>query len=295
MPSLDHEAIVDLFRCQPRLVSEVMRAAFDLGLPDAPGRAVESTLGEVLPTELKADLVVAVGDARVIVEVQLCKDDRKRWTWPAYAVTLRARERCNVFLLVVTNSPEVARWAKVPTPLGNPGFEFAPLVLGPENCPRITDPQIALRHPELVILTAFVRSGLGPDHDNLLAALEGAVQVGGDHGRLYFDWLLQAAGPLMEQIKEAIMATPHGYEFVSDFAREREAVGEARGEERGRIATTVRAVLKALDARGLPMSDAEREIILAATDLDTLERWHDEAFAVSSVAELLRAAPPSRQ
>src|SRR5690606_16799673 len=84
MPSLEHEAILELFRRAPNLVSEAIRAAFDIHLPEEPGKPVESTLGQLAPTEYHADLVVAFGEIRVIVEVQLRRDPEKRWTWPLY-------------------------------------------------------------------------------------------------------------------------------------------------------------------------------------------------------------------
>lgn len=300
MPSLDHEAFIHLFRNKPRLVAEVLRAAFDLRLPDATGKPVESTLGEVVPTEYRADLVVAFGDARVIVEVQLGKADRKRWAWPAYAVTLRAREQCDVFLLVVTNSVEVARWAREPILLGNPGSTFIPLVLGPESCPRITDVEVARQHPELAVLSAILHSGVEPNRETLVAALEGAVQLGGDQGRLYADLLLRAAGPLLQQLKEAFMSTSHGYEFMSDFAKEHWAKGREEGREEGRrerldevrAASTAEAVIKVLAARGLPLGDDDRETILATADLALLDRWLVQAATASSIDELLRTAPP---
>lgn len=302
MPSVDHEAIIDLFRKQPRLVTEVMRASFDLSLPGDSGKPVESTIGEVVPTEYRADLVVAFETVRVIIEVQLRKDDKKRWSWPAYVTSLRARERCDAYLLVVTPSAEVERWARNPIALGNPGSCFVPLVLGPEGCPPIMDGAIALRHPELTILTAILRSGAEPDRKGLLAALKGAVTLDDDRSKLYMDLVLRAAGADAQQVWEAFMATPHDYEYKSEIMRQLVAEGLEKGLEQGlekglaagRIAATAEAVLKVLAARGLPVSDAARQAILSATDLDTLERWHDRSFAVGSVEELL-GAPPSTE
>lgn len=185
MPSLDHEAILGLFRSEPKLVAEVMRAAFDLGLPADAGRSIESSLGEMTPTEYRADLVVAFGNVRVIIEVQLGRSADKHWAWPSYVVNLRAREKCPVYLLVVTNSAEVARWAREPIPLGNPGSNFLPLVLGPESCPRIISVEVAREHPELAVLSGILHAGARPSIESLVAAFAGAMALEDDQATLY--------------------------------------------------------------------------------------------------------------
>jgi hypothetical protein len=66
-----------------------------------------------------------------IFEVQLERKDRKRYTWPLYAVAARARHECPFILTVVTPDAAVARWADQPIDLGN-GL-FAPCVIGPQG------------------------------------------------------------------------------------------------------------------------------------------------------------------
>lgn len=289
MASVDHEAILELFRGDPRLVAQVMRAAFDLGLPEVTGHSVESTLGEVAPTEYRADLVVAFGDARVIVEVQLGKDAQKHWTWPNYVTTLRARERCQVYLLVVTTSSQVARWAGETIPLGNPGSSFLPLVLGPETCPRITDVEIARQFPKLAILSGLLQAGRETDIEVWKAALTGVMALEGDQAVLYGDLLLRAADAVARQVLEVLMSTSSGYEFQSEFAKKYWSKGREQGREEGRISATAEAVIKILTGRELPPTDAERRAIMTATDLATLERWLIHALSASSVEELLGA------
>jgi hypothetical protein len=41
-----------------------------------------------------------------------------------------------------------------------------------------------------------------------------------------------------------------------------------------------------LDARGLDVTDAQRERVLACSDLDTLARWHRRAVTVASADAL---------
>ncbi|MGE5828319.1 MAG: hypothetical protein ACM30G_08125 [Micromonosporaceae bacterium] len=67
--------------------------------------------------------------------------------------------------------------------------------------------------------------------------------------------------------RETFMSTTIGSEYRSELLREVDAQGEARGEARGEG----RAVLTVLDARGVTVSEAVREQILACTDLAQLD------------------------
>ena len=115
-------------------------------------------LTDVQPAEYRADLVVLLLDGLpvlgIVVEVQLSQDDRKRFVWPVYAASLRARLKCQVSLLVVTVDETVARWAAKPIDMGN-GSRFVPLVLRPSGIPEVIDEQQAQSDPELAVLSAM--------------------------------------------------------------------------------------------------------------------------------------------
>jgi hypothetical protein len=64
----------------------------------------------------------------IIVEVLSWMDEAKRYAWPAFAATLRARLRCPVCLLVFTGNEKLTQWAKEPIALGGEN-RFAPYVL----------------------------------------------------------------------------------------------------------------------------------------------------------------------
>ncbi|AKU93117.1 hypothetical protein [Vulgatibacter incomptus] len=307
MLSLEHEALVELFRSSPKLAAEAIRAAFDLPLPEGEGQTLESTLNQIVPTELRADLVVAFGDARVIVEVQLARDEDKRWIWPCYVTTLRARERCRSLLLVVTNSAEVARWARRPISLDTPGSSYVPLVLGPGSCPRITDLEMARRLPALTVLSAMVHARDEPDLEVAIAALAGAMALDSDRATIYGDLVLRSMGELAQQVLEAFMSIRSGgYEYQSEFARKYWSKGLEEGLEKGREEGLEKgreeglemgqeegrraiagAVVKVLTGRGLPLSESQRSTILDATDLATLDRWLSLALSVGSAEDLL--------
>ena len=93
-----------------------MREALHVDLPNFTEVQIYSAdLTDVQPTEYRADLVLRLVDGTevlgIIVEVQLSPDRRKRFVWPVYVATLRARLECPVCLLVVTVEEAIARWA----------------------------------------------------------------------------------------------------------------------------------------------------------------------------------------
>jgi hypothetical protein len=69
--------------------------------------------------------------------------------------------------------------------------------------------------------------------------------------------------------------------------------GRDEGRNEGRIEARVRDVLTVLRVRGLPVSDAARERILAEKDPARLERWIERAILAASVAEVLDEPPPA--
>ena len=68
-------------------------------------------------------------------------------SWPRYVVWQWAASECPTYLLVVTPSRRVERWASKPIALGHPGFTLAPIVLGPSNVPSLRDRQERAQAP----------------------------------------------------------------------------------------------------------------------------------------------------
>lgn len=113
MPSPLHEALLLLFRNRPALAPELLREALHFEPPPYSEARIDSAdLTEIQPTEYRADLVVlllrGVPVLGIVVEVQLARDDRKRFAWPVHVATLRARLECPVCLLVVTAAAQLA-------------------------------------------------------------------------------------------------------------------------------------------------------------------------------------------
>jgi hypothetical protein len=286
MPSLAHDVIVDLFKNRPSLGPELLSEVLGVPLPGyTEARLISIDLTEIQPAEYRADVVVLLVDGDVpiwvlIIEVQLGIDARKRFTWPEYTMGSRAAHRCPVGLLVVAPDPDVAAWCATPIETGIPGFVLCPPVLGRAAVPIVTDPAEAARRPELAVLSALAHGET--DHGAAIAAavLPAIRALDDPRARFYGDLVLNSLNAAARRALEAMMK---GYEYQSDFAKKYVAQGEAQG----RAEEAARNLLTVLRVRGIAMSDAARERILAQKDPARLERWHERAILAASIAEVI--------
>ena len=106
MPSIRHEAPLELLRRDPQLAAVLLRG---LGVPVPAGAAAvlaPADLSASVPAELRADAVVVLSGTdgarlAVVVEVQLRYDQDKRYSWPAYLTQVRAAQHCPAVLRCV--------------------------------------------------------------------------------------------------------------------------------------------------------------------------------------------------
>ena len=162
-PSLMHESLIALIRDNPAFAASLLRDLLHVEVPRfAEARLTEAALPQLVPVEYHADAVVLFVDfvdsknkpvLGTIFEVQLERKERKRYTWPLYAIAARARHECPFVLTVVTPDPAIARWAGRSIELGNGAF--VPRVIGPEGIPRVTDRDQAVREPQLAVLSVM--------------------------------------------------------------------------------------------------------------------------------------------
>jgi hypothetical protein len=286
MTSWDHEGLVELFRTDPRLAAELLQELLGVELPAFENARVESgALTQLNPAELRADLVVSLDDNKkpvlaIILEVQREEDPEKLFSWPAYVGSLRHRLRCKVCLLVVTQSERVADWASRTIVMG-PGGSLTPLVLRPSSVPVIRTVDEARKAPEVAVLSAMAH-GAGSVETALEVALAGsavALELGRDRFLLYFGLIFRA---LSEPARKAFQMDPQGVRFFDESQKQ----SFEKGRLEGRAAEKAADVIDVLEARGLAVTDAQRERILGCKDLDTLTRWHRRAVTVSSTDAL---------
>ena len=96
---------------------------------------------------------------------------------------------------------------------------------------------------------------------------------------LYSD-LIDAA--LSDAARKAFLMLPQGYEFQNELIRK----SLEKGRSEGRVAEKAADVIAFLEARGLALSDAQRQRISETTDLETLSRWVRRAATITSTDAL---------
>ena len=285
MPSQLHEALLLLFRNRPELAPELLRDVMHMNLPRYSLARIDcADLNDVQPTEYRADLVVLLLDDApvlgIVVEAQLSADARKRFVWPVYVASLRARLKCPVCLLVVTADESVARWAARPVDLGG-GNCFVPMVLRPSGVPEITEEAQARADPELAVLSAMAHGQDANTAKSVQIALMAQLASQGldaDRSTLYFDLVLTS---LSEAARRELQAMdPAKYEFQSEFAKRYVAQGMAQGVAQGRAAL----VLRLLTVRFGPLDDDLQARIRQAS-IDELDAIGERLLSADSVRE----------
>ena len=308
-PSLIHEGVIALVRDNPAFAGSLLRDLLHVDVPRFDeARLTEATLNELVPVEYYADAVVLFdlsGDKKkpvfgTIFEVQLERKDRKRYTWPLYAVAARARYECPFVVTAVTPDPAVAKWASQPIDLGD-GMIFRPRVIGPEGIPQVTDRDRATREPQLAVLSVVAHGGGEVETAVSIArAAVDAVLPLPEEQRLLYSVLIEKA--LSDAARKALAMEPQIEKFFSEAHRRSydlgrakgeaegeakgEAKGEARGEARGEAKGKANALLMIVKRRSLAITDEQQHQIVTCTDLATLDRWLERAFSVTSMSEL---------
>ncbi|MGQ0464774.1 MAG: hypothetical protein ACT4QG_05580 [Sporichthyaceae bacterium] len=287
MPSHLHETLVAMFRHRPALAADLLGGTLGRAVPrDRPAFLGSADVAELRPAAHRADALVLLGDPAVpdlavLVEVQLRRDESKRWVWPEYVASTRRRLRCPTALLVICTDRATANWATTPLTLDDGPSQVVPVVLGPDAIPAVVEPADAARTPELAVLSALAHvRDPGPYDalDTLAAALDHAPV---EHAVEYARLVLAELPAMARRYLENLMAA-ETFHYESDFTRALEAKGEAKGEARGRATM----VLRILTNRAVPITDEARDRIASCTDLDQLDAWGDRAFVVETVEDL---------
>jgi hypothetical protein len=284
MPSYMHELLLLLFRNRARSAADLLRE-LDVQVPEYDDVRIESSdLTHLDPAEYRADLVLFLlqGTRKVlgiVVEVQLGRDEDKRYAWPAYVTNLRARHRCPVCLLVVTVEESMARWAGKSIELG-PGNWFRPWVIGPANTPLVTEVRTAEQNVELAVLSACEHG----QSDNIelasrvaSVAIQASEGIDAERSRRYLDLILMS---ISENAREAVQTMDLlGFEYQSDFARHFIAKGRAEGRAEmvielltlrfGRLSEDVEARLR--DAERSQLDALAKELLTASTLSEALK------------------------
>jgi hypothetical protein len=289
MPSVLHEVLVSLFRERPTLAGEVLVQSLGASIRSFDEVRIESSeLGDVVPTEYRADLVVVFYDdagkalLAVAVEVQLREDSRKRFTWPIYATTLRGRYECEAVVLVVAATENVAAWAAEPIVLG-PSGTIHPLVLSPSSVPKVTDESVASRAPELAVLSAIAHANAVEASAIAVAAIRAVRSLDDQWAWIYADLI---GSRLNDAARAALEAEMQKYEPQSPWGKRHFEEGREQGREQGREEGHAESVLLLLEESEIAVPDEARARILACRDLPTITRWLRRAASAKSVDDV---------
>jgi hypothetical protein len=312
MPTLEHNAIVEMFRENPELAPHFLAILFHVDVPPhTSASVVESALDQLIPVEFRADLVIELRDASgilvlaIILEVQRNEDPDKKYSWPVYVTVVRAKKRCDTLVLVVAPDAAVATWAASSIDLGLGLGTIKPLVLGPAVVPEVTDQAEAERETELTILSA-VAHGNGPNGLAVLRAALGALgRLDQPHSAAYFQIVYNALRePLRRALEALIMerqteakATfpPFIQQFIDrgklDGLREGKLDGLREGKldglREGKLDGLRDALLRLLARAGITLTDDDRARIQACTDTATLDRWIENILGAKTAADVL--------
>jgi hypothetical protein len=278
MPSKTHDGIINFIRDRPAFAAELLSDALHINLPEhTVARLQSADLTEVSSTEFRADAVIALDgrgktSAAIVTEIQLRPDDDKRYSWPVYLTTLRARLQCPVYLLVISPSRRAAKWCAEPIDCGHPGFVLRPFTIGPDQIPGITDHGLAAKSLELAMLSAMAHGQLPENHKVLDAAIAAISSVDRDRGRRYYDILLAAVPEAGRRYLENRMTTSE-YRFTSETFLRMQA----------------EAMLKMMTLRGIAVSDSIRERIMNVCkeqDVDEFDKLLAKAATANYAHEL---------
>ncbi|HSQ68386.1 MAG TPA: hypothetical protein VLM85_34490 [Polyangiaceae bacterium] len=280
MPSsLEHDFFIQAFRDEPDLVGEFLRG---LGV-SIQGRtsAVDAAFSAPV-VGYQADAAFLVGGVLVAVEVQLRKDPRKHTSWPIYEATARARHRA-ACVLVVTPNATVARWAAQPIPLGPSGSVCRPFVLGPAQI--LADPSLRTR-PGVATMASVAHPSDAALAVDAIIACEALPE---DQRKLYSNVILRALDDAARHAVEKKLVDLDKWKPLHPLVKKLEKLRATLVDE-GRA----RAVIAVLEARGIPLSAAQRKRILGCRNHATLDRWISRAARAERAQDVFATPPRPR-
>jgi hypothetical protein len=302
MPGLRHDGLVELVRQHPPLAVDLVRL---MGAYPLPGDAV-AVLGSADMTDLTpatgtsrpkpltytADAVVVVSDPTtgdrllaIVVEPQGEASDDKDISWPVYVTTVRKASKCPKSALIVLcwDTAEARKCRRV-IQVGPRGFDLAPDVVDRGHAPDLTKAA-----PYTVLCFAALNAVDLEIHEGqvlVVAALMASGAKTYDHAELT-DLILGLAPTELarEQLRSLMKRVPYRDPLTQEWI----SVGREQGLEQGLARAKGEDLLKIMDARSLKTSQAQREQVMASTDLGRLDLWFDRALTADSADEVFRA------
>lgn len=164
-------------------------------------------------------------------------------------------------------------------------WRIQPVVIGPDEIPRIDDLEVAARMPELAALSAIVHGSRADGVRVVETAITALASLDDPNGAHYLDLVLSSLRPAARAAMEKLM-TQRDYRYRVDWLRKANEEGREEGLEKGLLREARRALDLVLGARGISLSDVGRARVEACEDVATIERWLARAVTVSGEDDL---------
>jgi hypothetical protein len=297
MPSVSHEAPLELLRQKPMLAVALLRQA-GVEVPDGITAESGSTdLSVVTTKQALGDKLTILSDAsgkpfRVTInEPQREPEENKTWSWPVYLAVSRSRYHCGATLLVICYDRNTANWARQPIDTGHPDFVLRPIVIDASNTPDPADPAFAEVAPELVVLAAHTGALDLDDSEALDFAVATITPLDKDRAELYGSFIMNVASMDARIALEALMTSagieihPVATRFAQNLERLREeakAEGRAMGEAEGQTEMLLTIAAK----RGIEVDERTRDRVLACVDGAMIQSWADRVLTGATAEEI---------
>jgi len=301
MPSVTHEAPIELIRQNPSLAVELLRARSDVKLPDDIAVSLGPTdLTEVVPAKFLADAVVVVSDAAtgqpalvIIVEPQGRDDPTKEYSWPVYITAVRRHVQCrSAFLLVICPDPVEAAKCRRLISTGHPGFDLLPLVIDPFDTSAI-----GADSPYLVVFAACMGAIDMAEEQGARTVLQAIRDTGAsaaDRKRMSTIILKLASDAARRRLEIMMTTMEWKSDFIEGYVQEGLQKGMQQGLQQGRElgleqgAARAKAedILKVLDARKIEVTAEQRDQVTSCTDIAQLDQWFDRSLAAETGADV---------
>ena len=288
MPSIEHEAAVQILHADPQLAA-ILLASCGVLLPSgAVAVTADSNLSDRDPTDLRSDNILIFegigGKVAVIAEVQKDKRDAGRMrSWPAYVCNARAEHDCDAILLVLALSGRAAQESARLIRTGHPGFDLLPLVRGPGTLPHPGHP---IYGPQLTVLNILTGDLDLTNHAArmfaLLAIAEAPAELREGYTRIIRAVAPESARAALEELMMTHLKDP----FVDGFLDQGRAEGMAQGVAQGVAQGEAHILLRIMAARGLDIPEHIRARVAECADTARLEAWADRAATATSVQEV---------
>jgi hypothetical protein len=289
VPSEEHELLAERLPGNHELLRQLLRDACGLELSTlSPHPGSEKVRNTSLPEfhsdgtlyELEGASVVSV----TVFEPQLHRDEQKRFAWPFYVAGYRAQYRVPVRLVVVTPSRAVARWAARPIVLDDGASVVVPIVIGPDQIPRI-DAEGVEPSPELAVLSTMAHGRRRGAVSLGRAALEALRALPPEWDAWYTEMVLRNLSKRARARLEAEMR-PEDHEIKNPVVKEFFSRARAQGLAEGKAEGLAAALLELLQRRHIEVHEKLRAEVLACRDEARLHGWFTKAIEARTLADV---------